>query len=207
MNTPGQNTAGWRRFLSFPAGYEMAQRFMGVPALRHVFVDEYVRPFPGAKVLDLGCGPADIIDAFPEVDYLGVDISPAYIESARRHHGHRGRFEAMSADQLEAEGESFDIIFSFGMLHHIDDETAKRVFRLARTLLKPGGRYVCYDPAFEKGQHPIARLVGILDRGNHVRYSEQYAALARTAFATVQSEVRHGLVWFPVSLHFLIATR
>ena len=34
MSAPGQNTAGWRRFLSLAGGYEAAQRLMGVPALR-----------------------------------------------------------------------------------------------------------------------------------------------------------------------------
>ena len=43
------------------------------------------------RVLDVGCGPGTNSAEFVGLDYLGVDLNPAYIEHARRKHG--GRFE------------------------------------------------------------------------------------------------------------------
>jgi SAM-dependent methyltransferase len=64
----------------------------------YVYLSEHVRPVPGEKVLDIGCGPGDILENLPAVDYLGFDINLKYVEAAQERFGRRGRFfAAMSA--------------------------------------------------------------------------------------------------------------
>ncbi|MHC8508162.1 MAG: class I SAM-dependent methyltransferase [Rhodospirillales bacterium] len=207
----GQTTTGWRGALSFPAIYEAAQTFMGVPKVRRMFIEDYVESKAGDKVLDLGCGPARLMQYLPDVDYLGVDISEKYIAAARREYGGRGRFEVMNARDLahdvERQKMTYDAVFSFGLLHHIDDATAKSVIAVAHNALKPGGRYVNLDPAFRRGQSAGARMFGILDRGDHVRTPESYAALARTAFDDVICDVREDTLWLPVSFNLMTSRR
>ena len=41
------------------------------------------------RVLDVGCGPGTNASEFTGVEYLGVDLSPEYVDYARRRHGDR----------------------------------------------------------------------------------------------------------------------
>ena len=53
-------------------------------ALEHVRV-EALRPFPGARLLDAGCGTGSLLDNLPpDVHYVGFDVNPAYLEAAER---------------------------------------------------------------------------------------------------------------------------
>src|SRR5204862_5055373 len=103
-------TGGVFRILQVPAGYLALQNLLGGWSARKRFVDEYVRPFSGARILDAGCGAGSLLDFLPpDVHYVGFDENPAYIESARRRYGTRGRFRcARVGDVLEEEEEGFD---------------------------------------------------------------------------------------------------
>ena len=65
--------------LSLSAGYRRFSRAIRGRAWE-TYLAEYVKPVRGEKVLDIGCGPADILAQLPDVDYTGLDISPDYIE-------------------------------------------------------------------------------------------------------------------------------
>lgn len=199
-----QTTTGLRAILGVAWAYELLQTLLGTRPMRRTFANEMIRPFSGARILDLGCGPASILDYLPaDIDYAGIDLSQDYIDRARRRYGDRGRFQVMDAAALRDSGETFDIIYSFGLLHHIDDARARHVFAMAAAMLRPGGRYVTFDPCYADGQHPFARKIADWDRGDAVRTPEQYRALARSAFERVEMTVRHDLWSLPVSVTLL----
>ena len=99
----------------------------------------------GLKVLEIGCGLGTDGAQFAEAgaDYTGVDLTEAAVELARRRFelfGLEGEFQAADAENLAFPDESFDLIYSHGVLHHTP-ETAKAIQEIHR-VLRPRGRAV-----------------------------------------------------------------
>lgn len=193
-----QVTTGLRSILSHPAVYDAMQHLMGARRLRAYNVRTHVRPFPGMRILDLGCGTAEVLDALPrEVDYVGYDMSPDYIAAARRRYGGRGRFHCGLLQKADVVGlEPFDLVMGTGVLHHLDDESVLAFMSTAAAALKPGGRIYTVDPCFAPGQNPIARFLISHDRGRNVRDSAGYLALARRVADDVVGRLVHTS-WVP----------
>jgi SAM-dependent methyltransferase len=192
-----ERTTGFRAVLSRPAVYELWSRLVGGERSRSTLVREHVRPWPGARVLDLGCGPGDLVRHLGEVRYVGVDVSEPYIERARRLYGDRAEFRVGDATRLGDDLRGFDIVVAFGVLHHLDDEGARRLFDNAAAALGEGGRLVAVDPTFEEDQHLVARYVIARDRGRHVRTPGEYARLAQETFPGATAASRSDLLRIP----------
>lgn len=99
---------------------------------------------PEGRVLDLGCGigriAAEIAGRFAEV--VGVDVSPAMIETARAMHADRRglRFDANSGSDLAAfPAADMDLIFSYSVLPHLPPDVLESYFLEVGRVLKPGG--------------------------------------------------------------------
>jgi SAM-dependent methyltransferase len=184
--------------LSFPAVYRLFCCLFGGDGLR-VYLAEYVKPVAGEKVLDLGCGPADILSHLPEVDYTGMDISPEYIAAAKQRFGSRGRFWCgdVGLAAVEREQGTFNLVLATGVLHHLDDERASRLYELARLALRPNGRLLTYDGCYVPEQSRIARWMLRHDRGKFVRTREAYVRLASVRFPKVEAHLRHDLLRLP----------
>jgi SAM-dependent methyltransferase len=202
-----QVTSGVRAVLSHPLVYKTFQKFMGPPTTRRNFVAEFIRPQAGMKVLDIGCGPADILDDLPAVDYHGFDISPAYIKSAQARYAGRARFTCKLLEQDDlASLPKFDVVLALGLLHHLDDDQATAFLRLAAGALQPGGRLVTIDPVLEPGQNLVARFLVKRDRGQNVRGRAGYECLARVLYSEVRVKVQHQ-AWIPYSHCMMECTR
>lgn len=202
-----QTTNGLRAILSMPAVYSLFQAIMGSNQTRADFVREFVRAKPGMRVLDVGCGPADILSYLPDVKYLGFDISEAYIRQARSKWGHRAQFHCQELSTATLEPlPPFDLVLVLGVLHHLDDHQALGVLTMAHSALTAGGRIVTIDPCLEPGQNPLARLLVSRDRGQNVRSRSAYERLAASVFSTVRVEVRHQR-WIPYTHCFMECTR
>src|SRR5438309_4220848 len=97
------------------------------------------------RVLEIGCGMGTDGAQFAQAgaDYTGVDLTDAAIELARKRFelsGLPGNFQVADAENLEFPDESFDVVYSHGVLHHTPD-TARAVREIHR-VLKPGGRAI-----------------------------------------------------------------
>lgn len=176
--------------LRSPTVYEAVQQLFGANRIRKWFADNYVKAKPGDRVLDIGCGPANILEYLKGVDYIGWEPNPAYVETARRKYGSKGSFNVGYFEKHNAmELAPVDIAVVGAVLHHLNDEQAVELFSLLRSVLKPGGRVITLDCAFTDKQNPIARLLVSLDRGQHARRSEEYIALASNSFSDVTGEL------------------
>lgn len=184
--------------LSNPTLYSLSQRLLGAGAVRRSFVEDHLRPLRGERVLDLGCGPADVAALLGEVHYVGVDANPAYVAAARRRLGGGARIhlaDVLAFDPGPAGG--FDAVIAIGLLHHLDDGAARRVFELSARALGESGRMLTLDPGLVDGQPRLARRLIGLDRGHSVRAPGGYRALAEPCFGSVAIAVRHDLARLP----------
>jgi len=96
----------------------------------------------GKRVLEIGCGNgADgVMFASHGAHYTGVDLTPQAIDATKRHfatEGLDGQFGLENAERLSFADDSFDIVYSCGVLHHTPapDRAVRDVYRV----LKPGG--------------------------------------------------------------------
>jgi len=99
----------------------------------------------GLKILEIGCGLGTDGAQFAKAgaDYTGVDLTDAAVELARRRFelfDLPGKFQTADAEKLDFDDESFDLVYSHGVLHHTPD-TAKAVREIHR-VLRPGGRAI-----------------------------------------------------------------
>jgi len=184
--------------LGCPTGYRLFSRLV-TGRTWQIFMADYVKPVTGEKVLDIGCGPADILNYLPKCDYTGFDISPEYIAAAQKRFADRGRFFCNDVAQTTVERErgTFHLVLAIGVLHHLDDETAGKLFDLAQLAMRPDGRLVTYDGCFVPGQSRIARWFLRHDRGNFIRARPEYVRLASARFAKVDDHLRHDLLRIP----------
>lgn len=191
--------------LSNPKVYETFQKMVGSPRVRHELIDGYVKPEPGMRVLDIGCGPGDLVTHFPHgVDYTGTDLSAAYIESANARFGDRGRyFQGRVGDLDPSELGEFDVVIAKSLLHHIDEDEALHLFDSATAVLAPGGHLVTLDAAYTPDMSKASRWVVGRDRGQSILTPEGYETLARRAFGTVRTAVHHDLLRIPYTHVFM----
>jgi SAM-dependent methyltransferase len=171
---------------------------MGAEQGRAGIVRNFVRPIPGMRILDLGCGTAEILGALPtDITYVGYDMSPEYIAAARKRFAGRGTFHCRLLEQAEvATLEPFDIVLGIGVLHHLDDGTARQFMAIAKAALSRGGRIYTIDPCYAPEQGSIARFLISRDRGQHVRDVEGYRDLPRGLAAEVTGSLVHR-AWIP----------
>jgi len=171
---------------------------MGARQMRRDLIDNFVRPSTDSRILDIGCGTAEILQFLPaSVEYWGYDISRLYIDAANRRFGSRGNFHCGTLDKTALnELPKFDVVLAIGVLHHLDDDVATNLFTLAREALGEGGRLVTIDPCFASEQNPIARYLIRRDRGQNVRNADRYRSLAGQTFENVCGTLSHRR-WIP----------
>jgi SAM-dependent methyltransferase len=134
----------------------------------------------------------------PQVDYVGFDTDPRYIEYAREHYADRGRFVCEHFAQAHvAQLKPFDAIMLLGIIHHVNDAEAEGLFALLAKCLAPNGRVVTLDPCLTPTQSSIARWVAQADRGGFVRNEPAYRRLGADQFADVEARLVSNVCRIP----------
>ena len=127
-----------RSVLALPQAYQLFFNVIGAPERSRILVREYIRPKPGDRILEIGCGPGTIVPYLPATEYVGFDASPEYIEQARKLFP-AAKFVCDRVSQFTLPpGEPFDIVLALGILHHLDNEEALQLFRIAHGALNTG---------------------------------------------------------------------
>jgi len=153
----------------------------------------------GLKVLEIGVGMgADYLEWLKAGAHaIGVDLSPASLELARRRchlAGYRPDLRVANAEHLPFPDGSFDIVYSYGVMHHSPD--TGQCLREACRVLKPGGwaRIMVYHHPSLTGTMLWLRY-GLL-RGKSLRQAV-YDHLESPGTKTfTQAEVRSTMIGF-----------
>ena len=98
--------------------------------------------FRGARLLEIGCGMGTDLLQFARggARCTGVDLTPRSVEITRhrfRLYGMDGAFMIADGERLPFASESFDVVYSNGVLHHTPDTAG--AFREVHRVLRPGG--------------------------------------------------------------------
>ncbi|MBN1313704.1 MAG: class I SAM-dependent methyltransferase [Anaerolineae bacterium] len=101
------------------------------------------------RLLDAGCGTGmlalSIAGRYSGCTVQGIDISPKMIAAARRDAEEQGLavdFRVGSIIDLPYTSDSFDVVITNIMYHHLDLEEKQQAVAEISRALKPGGRYV-----------------------------------------------------------------
>lgn len=101
----------------------------------------------GKSVLEVGCGPGNDSSMFARYGAMMtcLDLSPRNIYAARNRFKAlklAGQFTNGDAENLPFEDNSFDFVYSHGVLHHTPntDKTIQEIYRV----LKPGGQALIF---------------------------------------------------------------
>ncbi len=101
--------------------------------------------FAGKKVLEVGVGQGTDLVQFAKggADVSGIDITQRHIELAERNFAVRSmhaNLQCATSAAIPFESDSFDAVYSFGVLHHTDNTV--RCISECHRVLKPGGEFI-----------------------------------------------------------------
>ena len=142
-----------------------------------VWVQTYLEPhlFPGAQVLDVGCGPGTILRAAASSDRrargVGIDLGPVRIRQAKEKNLDNRSLQFFRGDvqELQFESGTFDVVYSRMLLQDVPDKE-KAVAEMVR-VCKPGGTVLMQDldgqlvwhyPEDALMQQTVTRVLGSL---------------------------------------------
>lgn len=127
------------------------------------------------RILDIGCGPSSWLWKM-DVNPVGLDICFQYSIAF-----HKTGAPALtgSAMDLPLSGNSFDGVWSIGVLHHLPADAARQAVLEMVRVCRPGGFVVVLDAVLPHSlwSRPLAYLVRRLDRGRFMRRQSELESL------------------------------
>jgi ubiquinone/menaquinone biosynthesis C-methylase UbiE len=143
-NPCGASAAGDREF-GTREYFDEIERYRYEIACRWIKQTVGFDRYDGKRLLEVGFGTGTDLLQFARggAHVTGVDLTPLSIEITRRRfevYGLTGEFAIGDGESLSFPDSSFDVVYSFGVLHHTPD-TARAIREIYR-VLKPGARAI-----------------------------------------------------------------
>ncbi|MEM0946954.1 MAG: methyltransferase domain-containing protein [Pseudomonadota bacterium] len=114
------------------------------------------------RILDFGAGIGNSLPPFrrhfPDADLTLSDVSQDSLDLAAEKYGAKEEQLHIRAGRLPAENDSFDIVFSACVFHHIPEKEHIGWLEELRRITRPGGRLVVFEhnPWNPLTQHAVA---------------------------------------------------
>src|SRR5215510_8300801 len=148
-----------------------------------------IRPSPGMRVVDLGCGTGKLTRQLharlAARETLGIDRSPRMLAEQQNEPPTPGlRFSVGTVESFLDDDGTYDLLFSNAVFHWIDDH--ERLLRRLADKLAPGGQLAFQVPAMHdeashliadelSGEEPFASALGGWRRAQTVLAPDAYA--------------------------------
>ena len=179
--------------------YEITQNLLIKKESHRVISEEIIRPKGKLEVLDFGCGIGYHSVLFPNANYVGLDPLEDCIKLANSNF-RTPRSTFITGDEKSLKdfpNQKFDLVIAIGVLHHVSDETVRKFATESHRLLKPGGRFVTFDPVYHDNQSWASKNVVGMDRGKFVRNYLGYANLLEAGFQSLDHRIYSKLLRIP----------
>ena len=196
-----QRTSKIYNLINSPLFYIFFQKIMSGTSFRKKIIIKNIKNSK-VKVLDIGCGPAEVLNYIPNSVYYGYDIDPRSINYAKKkykdknHHFFCKKFGKSEIKKLP----KIDYVILFGIVHHLNDEEVKNLFELCKKVMKKNAVLLTEDPILIKNQNPIARFFIKNDRGMNIREKSNYLKLVNVYFKNIRAKITHQFfvpyTWF-----------
>lgn len=162
--------------------YDPFTRLLGAHAAHRLLIEQ-ARIQPHHRVLEIGCGTGNLTilvkTLFPANEVVGLDPDSKALERAQRKAEQRRlaiQFDLGFADNLPYPDESFDLVFSAFMFHHLNSDERRATLHEVHRVLKAGGALHLLD--FGGAHEPSGGLLPHLtQRGAHVHSNSRDATL------------------------------
>jgi len=127
------------------------------------------------------------------LNVTGTDIDPDQIRLAEQNSGNlpNARFLEADATNLPFHDNDFDVVLSFGVMHHISNwlDALKEISRVLRT----GGYFVYWDLVYPKWTAKIARL--FQDKYGATTIQDLNSFIANNNFSTIHSSLSKLIIF------------
>lgn len=153
-------------------------------------VYESLLPLSHARVLELGCGRAEITRAIaarhPDACITAMEVDKAQhaINCANRDLRNVEYVEG-SAQAIPASDTSFDVVLMFKSLHHVPGEALDAALGEIRRVLVPGGLAYVSEPVFAGEYNEIVRIFHNEERVRLAAFEALQRAVASERFELV----------------------
>lgn len=166
----------FKKILNYPILYKLSQKIFFADNFRKKILKKFVKD-KNLNILDIGCGPGNMIKYLNFKRYYGFDTDKKYIEYAKKKYKKCHFFcEIFSKSSIKKIGK-IDTVILFGLLHHINNDEVNQLLKNIKLTLKNKYKIIILDPVYEDGQNLVAKFLINNDRGKFVRTSKEYIEL------------------------------
>ena len=159
-----------------------------IDAEERMILDQVFPSDKREKRLEIACGTGRLTNYATH----GLDASVEMLAHAERRH-RNVEFRKASAEDTGFENESFDAVYSFHLLMHLDPAFVAEIFKEVHRILKPGGRFV-FDIPSKKRRHLLHHRQSSWHGGTEMS-SEDISRLIGSDFSLNRS---FGIMLLPV---------
>jgi 2-polyprenyl-3-methyl-5-hydroxy-6-metoxy-1,4-benzoquinol methylase len=194
------------KILTNPFIFDTFQKLIGRTKSDEIYTKDYIKPFDGMKVLDIGCGTSAILKFLSEYDiqYDGYDANSSYIDFSKDKWQNREKFkfhnQIVDEELLKKVGdvESYDIVLAIGLIHHLSDDDILTLVDTAYKALKSGGSFITFDPCYLDDMNILETIVYKYDRGRNIKRVNEYVDLLSSKFSTIEENLRGDMTTMPI---------